>query len=244
MAETKRNPAWTRDELLLALDYYLDHRRDYFAPTHEAVVSLANKIRQVALALGLRGNENFRNADGVSMKLLNFRAHDPEHLTKGLQRGNKLEKVVWDEFSNRPNDLKKVVSTILRSLDGSESEKDAISHEVELVEAEEGRVLTRLHSYRERDRSIIKKKKSAFLKEHGRLFCEACGFDFQKVYGDRGVGFIECHHTKPVSELKAGERTKIAELILLCGNCHRMVHAARPWWTFEELVASLRVECK
>ena len=104
----------------------------------------------------------------------------------------------------------------------------------------EGAVLTRLHRFRERDRGIVERRKAKVLKEAGTLACEACGFDFRKVYGPRGDGFIECHHTQPVSALKSGEKTKIADLALLCANCHRMIHVTRPWLTVEELKSVLR----
>jgi serine/threonine protein kinase len=58
----------------------------------------------------------------------------------------------------------------------------------------------------------------------GRLACEACGFDFAQVYGKLGEGFIECHHTKPVSKLRKGDKTKLSDLALVCANCHRMLH--------------------
>lgn len=108
-----------------------------------------------------------------------------------------------------------------------------------LTEAREGQLLTRVHRYRERNVAIVKCKKASYLKQHGHLSCEACSIDLQATYGERGEEFIECHHTRPVSELAAGQTTKLAALVLLCANCHRMVHAARPWWTVEELQAAL-----
>lgn len=238
MADT-RNPTWTRDELLVALDYYLDHPTDYFSPTGEGVVELTSKISQVAKALGLTGSDTLRNANGVSMKLLNFRTHDPNHESKGLSRGNKLEEVVWAEFAGNRPALKKVVSTILAVTKAAVADDAPLLPDDDLVEAKEGQLLTRLHRFRERNAAIVKKKKAAHLKQTGLLCCEACGFDFQANYGERGAGFIECHHTKPVSELIVGETTKLADLVLLCANCHRMVHAARPWWSVQELRASL-----
>lgn len=239
MADKKRNPDWTRDEHLVALDYYLDNRDDYFAPSGPGVLDLAGKISGVAKALGLTGSNTFRNPSGVSMKLLNFRSHDPQHETKGLPQGNKLEKVVWDEFAERPAALKQVVATILNLTSAAMADDAPVLPDEGSFEAQEGRLLTRLHLYRERNRAIVKRKKAYVLKWQGHLHCEACGFDFLKVYGERGLGFIECHHSKPVSELVVGETTKLADLILLCANCHRMVHAARPWWTLEELSASI-----
>jgi len=39
------------------------------------------------------------------------------------------------------------------------------------------------------------------------LRCEVCGFDFERVYGDHGKGFIECHHKNPVKD--AAKRRKV-----------------------------------
>ena len=56
--------------------------------------------------------------------------------------------------------------------------------------------------------------------------CEGCGFDFQKTYGDIGKEYIEAHHLKPISELRAGESRSITQddFSVLCSNCHRMIH--------------------
>jgi len=73
------------------------------------------------------------------------------------------------------------------------------------------------------------------LKQAGRLACETCGFDFEAAYGERGKGFIECHHTKPLADLEHERTTKLDDLALLCANCHRMVHAKRPWLDVSEV---------
>lgn len=64
-----------------------------------------------------------------------------------------------------------------------------------------------------------------------------CGFDFAERYGERGHGFIECYHTQPVHTLRDGDKTKLDEFALLCANCHRMVHARRPWLSIGQLRA-------
>jgi 5-methylcytosine-specific restriction protein A len=169
------------------------------------------------------------------MKLMNFRRFDPDYEGTGLQRGNKDEEVVWNLYYSQPDDLRKISDTI-RSLVSSDTPippKEIISDDEE--EGEEGQILTRTHRYRERNTKLVKRKKERVLKEQGTLSCEVCGFDFVKVYGDRGNGFIECHHTKPVSELVVGEKTKISDLSLVCSNCHRMIHRKRPWLSVEEL---------
>lgn len=55
--------------------------------------------------------------------------------------------------------------------------------------------------------------------------CGVCGFDFEQVYGERGKGFIEVHHIKPLYE---NQREVIIDpkkdLLCVCSNCHRMFH--------------------
>jgi hypothetical protein len=44
---------------------------------------------------------DFRNPNGVYMKLMNFRRFDPVYRAQGksgLVRGNKLEEIVWRDF--------------------------------------------------------------------------------------------------------------------------------------------------
>ena len=66
--------------------------------------------------------------------------------------------------------------------------------------------------------------------------CMACGFDFDRIYGDIGDGFIHVHHVTPVSELAAGYIVDPArDLVPLCPNCHAMAHTSSPPLTVEEL---------
>lgn len=91
------------------------------------------------------------------------------------------------------------------------------------------------HRVRERDPKLRKAKLAAVRKAHGRVACEACGFDFAATYGaERAAEFIECHHTTPLHVTGAVE-TRLEDLALLCSNCHRMVHVRPPWLTLDEL---------
>ena len=86
----------------------------------------------------------------------------------------------------------------------------------------EERLLARKHFAREWNRKLVESKRKQALKKHGKLTCEACDFDFAVFYGDRGSGFIECHHTKPVATLGEGHKTHINDLALVCANCLRI----------------------
>lgn len=99
----------------------------------------------------------------------------------------------------------------------------------------EGKIVERTHKARERNNQVISLAKEKFKKQNGRLFCQVCGFDFEKVYGDIGKDFIEGHHTIAVSEMTADHKTKVDDIAMLCANCHRMVHKKRPWLTMKNL---------
>ncbi|AVW90708.1 HNH endonuclease [Celeribacter baekdonensis] len=235
----KRNPNWTRDELILALDYYLDHRNEDPRPHSKGILHLTKKIAVVSRALGLASaGVTLRNPDAVEMKLRNLSAHDPLYTENGrtsLNRGNKLEAILWNEFSDRPSELKRTASSII-ALSGSTETTSTAENEDEF-DAPEGRLLTRIHLYRERNRTLVKRKKASVLRDAGRICCEICGFDFLETYGERGRNFIECHHTAPISSLGENARTSLKDLALVCSNCHRMIHAGRPWWSLEEAKA-------
>jgi hypothetical protein len=110
-----------------------------------------------------------------------------------------------------------------------------VGEDPEAEEFPEGNVLYRLHRFHERCGDLPRRAKKLALKKNGKLVCVACGFDFHATYGPVGDGFIECHHTVPVSELKDGMKTKLADVVLVCSNCHRMLHRRRPWLGIKEL---------
>lgn len=68
------------------------------------------------------------------------------------------------------------------------------------------------------------KNRQAAIKYHG-LTCNVCGFNFEQAYGERGSGYIEVHHVKPISTFESQQHVDPkADLITLCANCHRMAH--------------------
>lgn len=81
------------------------------------------------------------------------------------------------------------------------------------------------HLVRERASGLSAAKKSAFVQQHARLFCERCGLDPVADFGE-GIGeaCIEVHHTIPLSKIRKQQPTRLDDLVCLCANCHRMVH--------------------
>jgi 5-methylcytosine-specific restriction enzyme A len=224
-----RNPSWQRDELILALDLYFRHPPKTISQSHPAVVELSELLNSLPIHPNRPDAERFRNTNGVYMKLSNFLRFDPDYDGAGLSRGGKLEESIWSEFADDRDRLHKLAEAI--RLGYSLVGKDVQLDDEEENEFPEGRVLFRLHRQRERNSALVRKRKASA----NRLACEVCGFDFEETYGQLGSGYIECHHTQPISEYEVDQKTKLQDLALVCANCHRMLHRRRPWMSTQEL---------
>ena len=68
----------------------------------------------------------------------------------------------------------------------------------------------------------------ACIAHHGTR-CKVCGFDFERVYGDLGSGFVHVHHLRPLA-LTASEYqlNPLTDLVPVCPNCHAMLHRTSP----------------
>lgn len=87
----------------------------------------------------------------------------------------------------------------------------------------EGERKERLSQYYEREPKL----RAAAIALHGTK-CMVCGFDFEAVYGPHGAGYVEVHHLRPISSLQA--KTSVnpqTDMVVLCANCHRMIHRSR-----------------
>jgi 5-methylcytosine-specific restriction enzyme A len=100
--------------------------------------------------------------------------------------------------------------------------------------AKEGNPRLVAHLRRERNPSLVEKKKKSVLAAKGKLCCEACGFDFEARYGHHGHGFCEVHHLKPISQMEKGHATTLADLSVVCSNCHRIIHRINPMPTIDQ----------
>ncbi len=81
--------------------------------------------------------------------------------------------------------------------------------------------------HRQRERAL-RELKIAQVKqaEGGRLPCAVrnCNFDFQSAYGRLGKDYAQVHHLKPLSKLKGPQQMTLDDLIVVCANCHAMIH--------------------
>ncbi|ASS74804.1 hypothetical protein CIG75_07310 [Tumebacillus algifaecis] len=227
--KSKRNPPWQRDEVILALDLYFRRHPKFLKQSDPLVVELSQLLNN--LPIHKERSATFRNPSSVLKKLWNFAQYDPTYHGVGLMRGARMDKTIWDEFAG---DLEYLQCVAQRIKEGADLELSSDAGDDEETEFPEGRVLYRLHKSRERNGRLIELAKKR-AKDEGRLFCAICEFDFAKAYGPLGEGYIECHHTVPVSKYDENSKTRLEDLALVCSNCHRMLHRKRPWLNLTDL---------
>lgn len=241
----KRNADWSSDELILALDLYLRHRSSPPSKDSAEVLELSELLNRLGQALHQADLGTYRNPSGVYMKMMNFRSLDPQFTVEGkvgLDRRSKGDIVVWNEYSQDVGRLALVAIAIRRAVDGHAYDAElSATDEPGIVQAPEGRVLTRIHRVRERSGKLVEAAKARAMKRYGRLCCEACGLDFKERYGGIAEGIIDVHHTKPLHTLIEGDQTSLEDLALLCANCHRVVHSSRNWLTIEQVRFAFRL---
>ncbi|MFB9602818.1 HNH endonuclease [Streptomyces roseofulvus] len=234
-----KNPDWARDEIILACQLVMENGWKGLDAQDARVVELSGLLQLLPLHAEAERNEKFRNPNGVARKTSDIATRHPEYQGKPTN-GGALDVAVLLEFLARPGEMTEAARLIRQGIVTGELQSLAPTEEEEFGDysAPEGRLLMRRHQARERNKSLRKKKIASVIQRGGRLACEACGFDFEQVYGDRGAGYIECHHVVPLHEAGEG-RTKLSDLALICANCHRMIHRRAPWPTPDELRASI-----
>ena len=236
-----RNPTWIRDELILALDLYLEmdfgHNSGHVTAAHPRIVALSKSLNALPVHRAHPDAARFRNPNGVYMKLCNFLRLDPEYPGRALEHGANRDKEVWNDFTNNRSYLRKTAAMIMDHVQ-SHIAKAAVSDAQVLVEedeAPEGRLLTVYHKLRERNPKLSAKKKALVKKQRGFLSCEVCDFIPAQRYGPDSEACMECHHMVPLSQLGAQQLTRLRDLAIVCANCHRILHSPGRWPSVADL---------
>jgi 5-methylcytosine-specific restriction protein A len=73
--------------------------------------------------------------------------------------------------------------------------------------------------------------------EAHKAVCSVCGFDFSRIYGEIGKGYIHVHHLNPLaaSKGKLHKVDPVKDLRPVCPNFHEMLHRIYPPYTIEQL---------
>ena len=91
-----RNPIWSRDELIVTLEFYLQYAPSIPGKSSNKIAELSDFLNRLQSMMGGDIPNKFKNINGVYMKLMNIRRFDPNYEGTGLQRGNKNEEIVWN----------------------------------------------------------------------------------------------------------------------------------------------------
>jgi 5-methylcytosine-specific restriction protein A len=216
----------------LALALYFESSKSLPSRTDPRVRKLSELLRSLPYHASASKEESFRNSDGVAFKLQNL--HNVA-TGKGLGNVSEMDRQIWSEFGSRPDETRLLAELIRAGVKFASTMPEAVeSHEDD--EFFEGRLLTEVHKRRERNPNV-RKRLLASRQRLGRLACDLCrGHSMSDDPTFEDASF-EAHHTMPISMVMA-RMTRLADLSLLCANCHRLVHRAisskKRWLSIDE----------
>jgi hypothetical protein len=88
------------------------------------------------------------------------------------------------------------------------------------------------HYLLERTHPLVNTKKGTTLKKHKKLVCEICGFALPGENNEI-TSIFEVHCRLPPQRLSTS--LNLDDFILVCTNCHHLIHSRYPWLTLKEL---------
>jgi len=233
---------WLFDELVLAADAVIANKGYGLRASSDAAKQLSALLSAGTLHPGIDLPDDFRTPNSIQRKSYDL-VTGASGYTGVPTRGGKLAGIVMAEFAADPAGMKakaEAIRTVLLQGAATAPESGPDEDPDEEIAAHEGGIIEVLAKRRERDRGLRKKKLAAVNKAGGAIACEACGFDFGKVYGDRGAGYIEVHHVNPL-HVTGATVTSLDDLALVCANCHRMCHRGK-WITPAEVAGIISAQ--
>jgi 5-methylcytosine-specific restriction protein A len=235
----RRMADWTREELvIICAELKANDWKVYRANSQEAERLSALLIDADFVPLSERDGE-FRSPNSVQRKMYDLTTLLPSYGGKPTKGGRPTREVL-QAFLTKPGEMDALAASLRAEIEAGRTPAEAVVDvdwesdpdvpDVDGFEAEEGGQSLARHYRRERNRTIRKRKIDAVRAAGLPIDCEVCEFDFGDVYGDLGDGYIEVHHVLPL-HASGPTITRLSDLALLCSNCHRMIHRARPWLT-------------
>ncbi len=236
---------WKLEEQVLACDLLASNNWLTIPERDPRVVQLSTFLRsQWVYSPSI---PEYRSTNSVHRKIEDLRTAHPDHVGT-TTRGGRLSAQVAQAFATDPAQMH-TLAVNLNNNQQLDLPLDYTADDIEaplpltesasaddLVNAVEGRAIRRMVQVYERDPKLRQQKIALSRKTRGSIACEVCAFDFERVYPGRGDGYVEVHHVTPLHTTGA-KMNGIDDLILLCANCHRMIHRPPNWLTPDELRA-------
>jgi len=234
-----KNPAWIREELILALNLYF--RLDYgqMHGRNPEIIQLSSELRQLNLIKDIPDPENFRSTSSVALKLANFKKLDQNFSGSGMKAGAKADREIWKEFHRHREKLKNEAD-IIRELYLQSSIKKNTLNKATPETNYKSEFLFQFHKNRETDPLTIKVKKEIVLLNSNTLKCEVCSFDANSFYGELGNNIMEIHNSKEFKSEPGLESSAMEDFIIVCSNCHKVLDKNWGLITAEDLKRIIR----
>lgn len=226
---------WSRDELVLMCDAVAANQWKAFRANQHEARTLSEIMRALSTVPEADRDETFRSPQSIQRKSYDL-VTSLSTYTRPPTKGGELTRKVVAQYELNAAKVHAEAQALRAVASAADigGAADDLDEEVDEIEAPEGRAVLVAHYRRERNRKLRAAKIAHVLATGGQIDCDVCRFDFGAAYGAIGEGFIEVHHVLPL-HVSGATMTRLEDLALLCSNCHRMIHRARPWLTPEEL---------
>lgn len=237
MSENVRNPPWSREETILALDLYLELDGEVPSQSDPLVIELSDYLRNNPEMHAYQSRENFRSPSAVVLKLNNIKqAADGG----GLPHNSQMDREIWEQLGERREETKKAAETIKSAILSFEKEPETKTEDEAVFL--EGNLVTKIHKTRERNPKL-RKRVLAKRREAGELSCDICSSQYARLGKRLEEAAFEVHHVVPLSD--QGRRlNRVSDTALLCATCHRLIHALiserKQWQSIEDARRALR----
>lgn len=212
------NARWTRDEVILGLDVLFSTQSKGLSVESDSIIELSKLLNELPIIPESERDETFRNPAGVRRQLLTFEW--------GLRKNKKPVHVgqvfytVFEDFNQDIETIKKISSSIIKNK--KTIKKIGFSSIDRASFFYEGMLLFNVHRYIEQRQGL------RFSKKVER--CNLCSISPRSVYAiDEDASFLEPHLLVPPEEMEPEMRLTEKDFIILCPNCHKVLHQLRPW---------------
>lgn len=225
-------PPLVMDEVLLLVDTYfqLKHIHDK-QEIFDVVENLSQRMKELPFFPEQRANPSFRSHAGMDMCLSNVSSLKSDE--NNLSHYSKLQKIVYEYYENRQDELHLISKTISRVASGSFPLDFAFSKNIY------GIIIPSFHLYMERCNSIVQTVRDEMI-TLGRLTCEICGRDLEREYFDASE-LLEMHIDLPLSSYRLNMSVSPSDLVCICPNCHKLAHLKYENLNTKELIKKVRI---
>lgn len=219
MAEVKRMPSLTMDEVILLVDTYFQIK-DITAPSvkKERIQELSDSMHALPFFSEFKESQAFRSYSGMNMCLSKVAFVDPFKILS-FGRGSTRQRKVFEYYSSRKATLHSIANTI--KVIGRLDFPILPTYEDNIM----GMLLPSYYEYLEQSDRTVKNARKVVLAQ-GETKCSLCGCDLEEVYLGRVNELLEAHIALPIGQISRREKITLSDILFLCPTCHKLAHTA------------------